>query len=175
MFSSHFLRYHFRSHTSSSNQASIVRETQSNGLSPMLSIRSCNFWASEHWISEATVKFFCSRCFKISFKPQVRGTKRLLPISPAYFGAACALFERKETLFALLCRVQFSMMFNKKKFFVIGEKFSCTSFSETKSGKRATRFEPVPSRELYLELGRSIERHRQEVRSTSCELVLQFL
>ncbi len=33
----------------------------------------------------------------------------------------------------------------------MGERFFCESFSETKSGKRATYFEPVVSRELYLE------------------------
>jgi hypothetical protein len=122
--------------------------------------------------------------------------------------------------------VPFFIIFNMKKFFVMGERFFCESFSETKSGKRATYFEPGPSHDLSLKrffceqepqkcvggtmsrcsaeilffagrsvfraekvhrksashqssqpeslcqpnLGRSMERHRQFVRSTLCEL-----
>ena len=37
-----------------------------------------------------------------------------------------------------------------KVFFVMGERFSCESFCETKSGKRATHFEPWLLRGLSL-------------------------
>ena len=57
----------------------------------------------------------------------------------------------KGSSFALLCTVPFSMIFSIKKFFVMGERFFCESFSETKSGKRATYFDPEPSRGLFLE------------------------
>ena len=55
------------------------------------------------------------------------------------------------TFFQKRCKLIFSYTFNMQKLFVMGESFSCTSFSETKSGKRGTHFGSGPSYELYLE------------------------
>ena len=54
--------------------------------------------------------------------------------------ASSALSEEKGALYGFLCTVSFSIIFNMEKFFVVGGRFFCASFSETKSGKRATYF-----------------------------------
>ena len=125
-----------RSYSSSSSQASNASETQSDRLSSIRSIRSCSFRATEHWISDATMKSAFSRPSQIPSRIQVRRTKLLVSISPDYFRAGCALSEHKRASAASLRSAFFFIIFNIKKLFVMGDRFFCESFSETKSGKR---------------------------------------
>ena len=60
----------------------------------------------------------------------------------------------------------------------MGESFFCTSFFETKSGKRATYFEPVPSCEFYLErlffAGKRLEQSKEVMMSRCSAEILVF-
>ena len=60
----------------------------------------------------------------------------------------CALSKIENTSYIELRTVPFLIILNIKKFFVMGATFFCASFSETKSGKKANRFEPEVSRRL---------------------------
>jgi hypothetical protein len=117
----------------------------------MLSIRSCSFRATKHCISDATVKCSFSRRSEITTIIRVPGAKLLISISSVYFESGCALSNKKQASKTSLSTVLFFIIFNMKKFFVMGERFFCESFSETESGKRATYFGPERSRGLYLE------------------------
>ena len=67
--------------------------------------------------------------------------------------------------------ITFCIIFNMNKFFVIGERFFCTSFSETTSGKRGTYFEPGASRDLNLERHQTLRKRMNLTRGSRLVVV----